>query len=195
MPLKLNVGLSKKVGLPDYGSMGASCHVELEVDGTLLQQDLDRFHQHVQRAFVACRQAVQDELARHGSQVVDPNGHESQHSAAQASSNGRYPARERAASNGQAHGHSDGDRSASGNSRSRPRLSKQATRNQLEYASELAERIHGVGLARLDDLTERMFGKSLSNLSKLEASNLIATLRDMEAGKIAPQAVFGGAAA
>ena len=28
MPLRLNVGLSKKVGLPDYGSLEASCHVD-----------------------------------------------------------------------------------------------------------------------------------------------------------------------
>ena len=64
MPLKVSVGLSKKIGQPDYGSLGASCHVEFEADSTLLQQDLDGFHRHVKNAFVAYKQAVEDELHR-----------------------------------------------------------------------------------------------------------------------------------
>ena len=60
MPLKLNVGLCKKLGLPDYGSLGATCHLELELDQSLLQHDLDRFHQRIRDAYTACRQAVQD---------------------------------------------------------------------------------------------------------------------------------------
>lgn len=64
MPLKLCVGLSRKVGLPDYGSLGASCQVELELDNSLLQTDLDSFQRHVRDAYVACGQAVSDELAR-----------------------------------------------------------------------------------------------------------------------------------
>jgi len=62
--LKLNVGVSRKVGLPDYGSVGASCNVELEVDLSLIDRDLDAFHARVRDVYVAAHQAVHDELAR-----------------------------------------------------------------------------------------------------------------------------------
>jgi hypothetical protein len=62
--MKLNVGVSRKVGLPDFGSVGASCGIELEVDGSLLQHDLERLHSQVRDAYVAAHQAVHDELAR-----------------------------------------------------------------------------------------------------------------------------------
>lgn len=64
MPLTLNVGVSKKVGLPDYGSIGATCNVTVELDANLLQTDLETYHRHVRNAYVACAQAVNEELAR-----------------------------------------------------------------------------------------------------------------------------------
>ena len=67
--LKLNVGSNRKVGLPDYGSAGASCNLEVELD-TSLFQDLEGLHKVVRRAYAACNQAVQDELARLKAAVV-----------------------------------------------------------------------------------------------------------------------------
>ena len=52
MPMKLNVGLCKKQGLPEYCSLGASCSVELELDSFLLRHDLAAFHDHVRRRSV-----------------------------------------------------------------------------------------------------------------------------------------------
>lgn len=63
MPMTVKVGLAKKVGQPDFGSLGASCDIELELDGSLLFHDLDGLQQKVQAAYTACRQAVNDELA------------------------------------------------------------------------------------------------------------------------------------
>ena len=66
MPLRLNVGVSRKVGLPSYSSVGASCHIELdlELEPGVLESDLDGFHLKVRSAYVAANQAVNDELDR-----------------------------------------------------------------------------------------------------------------------------------
>ena len=58
MPVKVNIGLSKKVGLPDYGSLGASAHVEFELDGGYDNGSTDKFQDAVRRAYAACRQAA-----------------------------------------------------------------------------------------------------------------------------------------
>ena len=64
MPMKLQVGLARKVGLPEYSSVSASCSVEVDLNGSLVFDDLDGFHRHVRQAYVACQQGVDDELAR-----------------------------------------------------------------------------------------------------------------------------------
>jgi hypothetical protein len=64
MPLKLNVGVSRTMGLPEFGSIGASCNLELELDATLLERDLNAFHTRIRGAYAAAHQAVHDKLAR-----------------------------------------------------------------------------------------------------------------------------------
>ena len=79
MPLKINLSLCKKIGLPDYGSIGTSCGVEFEAESSLLQTDLEAFHRHVRNAYSACHQAVQDELARHQPGSATASGNEAIH--------------------------------------------------------------------------------------------------------------------
>jgi len=64
MPININVGLSKKVGLPNYGSLAASCSVQIEAGHGLLEGNLAEFQRRVCESFAACRQAIEDELNR-----------------------------------------------------------------------------------------------------------------------------------
>ena len=71
MAAKLSVGLQKKLGLPGYSSIGASCHVEFEVETSLMESNLEGFHQKVHSAYSACQQAINEQLARY--QSTPPN--------------------------------------------------------------------------------------------------------------------------
>ena len=63
MPMKLNVGFSRKVGEPNYGSRGASIHLEVELDSGVLC-DPDNMRACVHRLYALARQSVDDELQR-----------------------------------------------------------------------------------------------------------------------------------
>lgn len=79
MALKLSIGFQKKIGLPDYGSAGANCQVEFEIDRSVLEKDLEGFHEKARHAFVACQQAVNDQLARQTASGAAHNGHSNGH--------------------------------------------------------------------------------------------------------------------
>ena len=163
MPLKLNVGLSKKVGQPDYGSLGASCQVELELDGSLLQHDQEAFHRHVRNAFVACQQAVNDELARN-----------------QQGDNGKTPV-------------IDTHRSPAAGPQGNGSNGHRASQKQLDYIRQLSGQIRGLGVRRLDTLANKMFGKPMADLSSLDASGLIDTMKAIKAGEISLDTALNGA--
>src|SRR5690606_28027585 len=64
--LKLNVGLSRKVGEANYGSRGASVHLELEVESTLAA-DAKTLQERIRSLFRLARSAVDEELTGHAS--------------------------------------------------------------------------------------------------------------------------------
>jgi len=166
MPLKLNVGLSKKIGLPGYSSLGASCHVEVELDSSLIQQDLKSFQRHVRNAYVACAQAVNDELGR---QTL-PNATKD--------------------------GKNRGGRRYEVQNGSIPPIAPtaaRATEKQLDYARQLASEIQGLGVRRLDGLAQKFYQMPLADLDAGEASGLIDALKEMKADQMDASPTSNGA--
>jgi len=170
--MKLNVGVSKKQGLPDYGSVGASCHVEVELEGSLLQNDLETFHRHVRNAYVACSQAVADELCRH---QAPAEAHAAQ--PAHQPATRPQPTSQSNGNNGNGNG-SNGHR---------------ASQKQRNYANQLAGQIPGLGVRRMESLSQKMFGKPLADLTSLDASALIDTLKAIKDGQITLKDALDGA--
>lgn len=172
MPITINIGLSKKIGTANYGSVGASCNVAFEAGHDLLENDLDGFHQKVKNAFTACRQAVQDELTR--SQSAEPAG-----DGGNGTSEPLVSEPPRANGNG-ANGHRNGGHSAS--------------EKQMTYLRQLAGQIKGLGVRRLDSLAQKMFGKPVAALTSLDASGLIDCLKAIKSGEINLDNALNGAA-
>jgi len=173
MPIRISLGVNKKVGLPAYSSVGASCQLEFEAESSLLREDLELFFRKVQHAYGACTRAVDEQLA--WCQETDvPRPPETaatlplptRGKAAAANGNGSPAGRK-----------SDGaaDRAGAG------RVSSQ----QLRFARQLAVQIPGLGIRRLEKLAVNMLRKPLAQLSSADARVLIETLKKILSGETA----------
>ena len=63
--IKLNCGVSRKVGQPNFGSRGASVNVELELESAATQ-DANVLHDRIRKLFAIARDAVDAELGLAG---------------------------------------------------------------------------------------------------------------------------------
>jgi hypothetical protein len=156
MPLRLNVGVSRKLGLPEYSSAGASCNLELELPEGLLQTDLDEFQHRVRDAYVAAHQAVNDELARlqaQGGAASGPTG--------------------RVVDRGGREGVRDDDRPAPRPGAGRSGPSRPATPSQVKAILSIARKQR----ADLDGLLGELGVTRPEDLSLADASRLIDQLK------------------
>ena len=163
MPLKLNVGLSKKIGLPDYGSLGASTNLELELDAGVIG-DPDRLRQQIRHLFGLVKTSIEEELG--GQQPVPQNGHGNGH--------GRDP---HANGNGNGHSHSDASHASGGNGHGSrlPTNGRAATNSQVRAIRAIAGR-QRLDLGQL--LGSRFNLQRPEDLSLADASALIDELKN-----------------
>ena len=175
MPLKTNIGVSRKVADNNYGSRGASVNLEVELDSGLIQQP-DRFMERVRQVFRLAQQAVDEELNR---QQAGTNG-----------TNYAANAANRGAGNGTS-GNGAGNCHANGNGHRNGQGGNPASEKQLDYAKQLAKQINGLGIRRLESLSQKMHGKPLAGLTTMDASGLIDTLKAIKEGRMDLNAVLG----
>ena len=152
MPLKLNVGASKKVGESNYGSRGASVNVELELDTGLIAKPQE-LRERIRELFGVVRSSLVEEL----------NGNGASHSA---------PADRQQVQNGNGHnGHADHDAPAQPNGQGQPRG---ATQSQIKALFAIAK---SRGLNLNEVIRDRFRCGKPEQLSIREASQLIDSLK------------------
>lgn len=157
MATKINVGVNKKVGLPDYGSAGAHCELEIEVDHSILN-DPHEFQKRIRYAYELARESVEMELREISkTKKENPSDNFSQQQE-------HIERPEKPVSHGS-------------NARAL------ATPKQMEFIGRLSRGIKGLNTTRLDQYCQRTFGKAYAQISTHEASRLIDLLKEARAGK------------
>ena len=199
MSLRVNASISKKIGLPNYSSLGASCGVEFELDSTLLQSDPGQLLIQVRSAHAACAKAVNDELERQRNTPARPkpqpavgqvaadrirgNGHRDR----PADGNGvgdrhaGQPEAETDDPDADHPAHRDEHAEASGGEQGN---GERATDRQLAFLRQLASQIRGLGFRRLERWVVDRFAVPLCDLRSRDASGLIDALKTVRAGEL-----------
>ncbi len=170
MSVKLNIGLSRKVGEANYGSRGASINLEVELDNGVLN-DPGQLRERVHDLYVLARESVDEELQR----PADAGPGEFSHA------NGNGHGRTNGAANG--NGHSNGHASSAHSSNSSSNGNGQngrvevarATQSQIRAIFAISKR---QGLDPHTLISERFRVHKMEDLTIREASSLIDDLKN-----------------
>jgi len=158
MTIKINVGVNKKIGLPDYGSAGSHCNIEIEADNSILD-NADQFLLRVQEAYAVAWQSVEEELSHHrpGANASPPRQEQPQRQEYQRNDNPRCD-------------NSGGNRYI-------------ASAKQQNFIASLVKGIKGLNWQTLDKYCNSKWGNNTSQLSPKQASELIDDLKSAKEGR------------
>ena len=164
MSVKLNIGLSRKVGESNYGSRGASINLEVELDNGVLN-DPDQLRERVHDLYVLARQSVDEELQRPAD--ADPSEF------LYANTNGHPKSNGVANGHGHANGHASNGHSSNGKN-GRVEVAR-ATQSQIRAIFAISKR---QGLDPHAIISERFRVHRMEDLTIREASALIDDLKN-----------------
>ena len=175
--LHLNIGFSRKVGEANYGSRGASVNLEIEVESGLVR-DPGQLQDKIDYLFGLAKSSVDAQLRGNGHSEPAP-------AASPPDRNGN------GVPNGNGHNSGNGAHAATGNNgNGNGNGSHRASEKQMNFVNQLARGIRGLGVRRLESLTGKMFGKPLVDLTSLDASALIDTLKAVKEGRVSLDAAL-----
>ena len=172
MTIKINVGVNKKIGLPDYGSAGGHCNIEIEADNSILD-NADQFLQRVQDAYELARQSVEEELLHHR-----PAGNATQ---SRAEPQQRQEQRQEYRQEYRQNYRNDNNRSDN-NYGSNSGGNRIASAKQQQFIANLVKAVKGLNWQTLDKYCTSKWGANTSQLSPKQASELIDELQAAKAG-------------
>jgi len=189
--LKLNIGFNRKIGEANYGSRGASVNLEIEVESGVVREP-DKLQAKIGYLFELAKASVDAQLngVSQPQQPAPATGTSGNGAYANASANSGQ-----SNANGNGNGHSSHTNGTSGNGNGTNGNGHRASDKQINFATQLAKGIRGLGTRRLDSLTGRMFGKPLADLTSLDASSLIDTLKAIKEGRVSLDAALSEGAA
>ena len=179
MTIKINVGVNKKIGLPDYGSAGGHCNIEIEADNSLLD-NAEQFLQRVRNAYEMARQSVEEELSHHRQGNDRTGGNTSQsrsagQSKAEPSRTEPAPQKQEYRQDYRSDTHSGNTGGTGGN--------RIASAKQQQFIASLVKAVKGLDWRTLDRYCGVQFGKNTSQLTPKEASALIDDLKEAKEGR------------
>ena len=174
MSVKLNIGLSRKVGESNYGSRGASINLEVELDNGVLN-DPGQLRDRVSDLYALARQSVDEELQRPAD--AGPNEPSHENGNGHARTNGHVNGNGHASNgNGHSNGHaSNGNGNGNGNGQHNRVEVARATQSQIRAIFAITKR---QGLDPHKVINDRYRVHKMEELTIREASAIIDELKN-----------------